>query len=63
MKRIGKAVRVTSVIMAAILTALVVTVLCAPEEDRIALTEALDGFMTKKSLEGRSIGTAYQQRS
>ncbi len=44
MKRIRKAVRVTSVIMSAILTALVATVLCAPEEDRIALTEALDGL-------------------
>ena len=42
MKRIRKAARATSVIVAAILTALVVTILCAPEEDRIALTEALD---------------------
>lgn len=43
MKRIRKAARITSVIAAAILTALLVTGLCAPEEDRIALTEALDG--------------------
>lgn len=43
MKRIRKVARITSVFVAAILTALVVTVLCAPEEDRIALTEALDG--------------------
>lgn len=33
-----------SVIVAAILTALVVTVLCAPEEDRVALTEAMDNL-------------------
>lgn len=44
MKRIRKAARVTSVIVAAILTAFVVTALCAPEEDRIALTEALDSL-------------------
>lgn len=43
MKRIRKVARITSVIVAAILTALVVTVLCAPEEGRIELTEALDG--------------------
>lgn len=54
MKRIGKAVRVTSVIMSAILTALVVTVLCAPEEDRIALTEALDGLHDQEE-SGRQI--------
>ena len=54
MKRIGKAVRVTSVIIAAILTALVVTVLCAPEEDRIALTEALDGLHDQEE-SGRQI--------
>lgn len=43
MKRIRKVARITSVFVAAILTALVVTVLCAPEQDRNALTEALDG--------------------
>lgn len=43
MKRIRKVVRITRVFVAAILTALVVTVLCAPEQDRNALTEALDG--------------------
>ena len=63
MKRIRKAARITSVIAAAILTALVVTVLCAPEEDRIALTEALDSLSDQESLEGRSIGTAFPQRS
>lgn len=41
MKRIRKAARITSVIVAAILTALAVTFFCAPEEDRIVLTEAL----------------------
>lgn len=41
MKRIRKAARVTSVIVAAILTALAVTAFCAPEEDRIALIDAL----------------------
>lgn len=41
MKRIRKAAKVMSVIVVAILTALVVTALCAPEEDRIELTEAL----------------------
>lgn len=44
MKRIRKAARIASVIVAAILTALAVTVLCAPEEDRIALTETLDSL-------------------
>lgn len=44
MKRIGKAAGVTSVIVAAILTALVITALCAPEEDCIALTEMMDGL-------------------
>lgn len=41
MKRIRRAASITSVIVAAILTALVVTVLFAPEGDRIELTEAL----------------------
>lgn len=54
MKRIRKAVRVTSVIAAAILTALVVTVLCAPEEDRIALTEAFDSLSDQEE-PGRQI--------
>lgn len=44
MKRIRKVARITSVIAAAILTALVATILCAPEEDRISLTEALDSL-------------------
>lgn len=42
MKRIRKAARITSVIVAAILTALIVTVLCAPEQDRIAITEMME---------------------
>lgn len=54
MKRIRKAARVTSVIVAAILTALAVTFFCAPEEDRIALTEALDGLSDRKE-PGRQI--------
>lgn len=54
MKRIRKAVRVTSVIVAAILTALVVTVLCAPEEDRISLIEALDSLSDQEG-PGRQI--------
>ena len=55
MKRIRKAARITSVIAAAILTALVVTVLCAPEEDRIALTEALDSLSDSRRDAGRQI--------
>lgn len=39
MKRIRKATRVMSAIVIAIFTALAVTVLCAPEEDRIELAE------------------------
>lgn len=54
MKRIRKAARVTSVIVAAILTAFVVTALCAPEEDRIALTEALDSLSDQEE-PGRQI--------
>ena len=54
MKRIRKAARITSVIAAAILTALVVTVLCSPEEDRIALTEALDSLSDQEE-PGRQI--------
>lgn len=54
MKRIRKAARVTSVIVAAILTAFVVTTLCAPEEDRIALTEALDSLSDQEE-PGRQI--------
>lgn len=54
MKRIRKAARVTSVIVAAILTALAVTILCAPEEDRIALTEALDSLSDQEET-GRQI--------
>lgn len=44
MKRIRKVARITSVIVAAILTALIVTVLCAPEEERIAITEMMEGL-------------------
>lgn len=44
MKRIRKMARITSVIVAAILTALIVTVLCAPEEERIAITEMMEGL-------------------
>lgn len=44
MKRIRKVTRITSVFVAAILTALVVTVLCAPEEDRVELASILDGI-------------------
>lgn len=54
MKRIRKVARITSVIAAAILTALVVTVLCAPEEDRIALTETL-GSLSDQEEPGRQI--------
>lgn len=51
MKRIRKAARVVSVIVAAILTALVVTVLCAPEEDRIELTEIIENVNNQQNLE------------
>ena len=54
MKRIRKAARVMSVIVAAILTALVVTVLCAQEGDRIALSEAFDGLSDREE-PGRQI--------
>lgn len=54
MKRIRKAARATSVIVAAILTALVITVLCALEEDRIALNEALDDISAREE-PGRQI--------
>lgn len=54
MKRIRKVARITSVIVAAILTALVVTVLCAPEEDRIALFETFDGLSSQEE-PGRQI--------
>lgn len=54
MKRIRKAARATSVIIAAILTALAITVLCAPEEDRIELTEAFDGLSDREE-PGRQI--------
>lgn len=54
MKRIRKVARITSAIAAAILTALVVTILCAPEEDRIALTEAL-GSLSDQEEPGRQI--------
>lgn len=51
MKRIRKAARVTSVIVAAIITALVVTVFCAPEEDHIALIDALESTSDRKEPE------------
>lgn len=54
MKRIRKAARITSVIVASILTALIITVLCAPDEDRIALTEALDSLSDQEE-PGRQI--------
>lgn len=54
MKRIRKAARITSVIAAAILTALVVTALSTPEEDRIAPTEALDSLSDQEE-PGRQI--------
>lgn len=54
MKRIRKVARITSVIAAAILTALVVTVPCAPEKDRIALTEVIDGLSDQEE-SGRQI--------
>ena len=62
MKRIRKAARGTSVIVAAILTALVITVLCAPEEDRKALIDALESTSDRESPEDRSIGIASPQR-
>ena len=49
MKRIRKAARGTSVIVAAILTALVITVLCAPEEDRKALIDALESTSDRET--------------
>lgn len=54
MKRIRKAAKITSVIVAAILTALVVTVLCAPEEDRIEFAE-LFGNLDKQEDSERQI--------
>ena len=53
MKRVRKAARVTSVIVAAILTTLIVTVLCVPEKDRIALTEALDSLSDREEFESQ----------
>ncbi len=50
MKRIRKAARATSVIVAAILTALVITVLCTPEEDCIALIEMMVGLSDQKEI-------------
>lgn len=51
MKRIRKTARITCVIVAAILTALVVTVLCASEEDRIALTDAMESMSDREEPE------------
>ncbi len=50
MKRIRKAARATSVIVAAILTALVITVLCTPKEDCIALIEMMVGLSDQKEI-------------
>lgn len=51
MKRIRKAVRVTSVIVAAILAALVVTALCSSEEDWAELAEIVDNLDGQENLE------------
>lgn len=51
MKRIRKAARITGVIVAAILTALVVTVLCTPEEECIEFAEMVDSLSGQKELE------------
>lgn len=44
MKRIRKVARVTGAIVAAILTALIVTALCSPEEDWAELTEMVENL-------------------
>lgn len=44
MRRMKRAARATGVIVVAILTALVVTVLCAPEEDRMDMKELTEGI-------------------
>ena len=44
MKRIRKVMRKASVILAAVLTALVVATLCAPEEDRAELSEIVENL-------------------
>lgn len=51
MKRIKKAARTTSVIAAAMLTALAITILCVPEEDRMTLTDALDALSEQEGPE------------
>lgn len=63
MKRIRKAARITGVIVAAILTALVVTVLCTPEEECIEFAEMVDSLSGQKELERQMIGTASLKRS
>ena len=51
MKRTRKAVRATSVIVIAMLAALAFTVLCAPEEDRTTLANALDALSEQEGPE------------
>lgn len=51
MKRIRRATRVTGVIVAAILTALVVTALCSPEEDWTELVEMVENLDDQNDLE------------
>lgn len=49
--RIEKTARITSVVVTAIITALVVTVLCAPEEDRAGLAEIVENLDGQEGLE------------
>lgn len=51
MKRIRKAARVMSVIVAAILTALTLTILCASEEERIEIAETVDNLSDQEEPE------------
>lgn len=51
MERIRRATRVTGVIVAAILTALVVTALCSPEEDWTELAEMVENLDDRNDLE------------
>lgn len=60
MKRIRKATRVMSAIVIAIFTALAVTVLCAPEEDRIELAEVAHSLNDQEEPEKAGlIGIAF----
>ena len=62
MERIRKAAKATSVIVIAILTALVVTALCSPEEDWTELAEMMESWMVKVTWKDRLIGIISRKR-